>query len=257
MSGVRIAFGSLFLLAFSHCGAADLSNSITTSDGSQMLLVPAGAFTMGSTNEPDEMPIHQVTLPAFYIDKFEVTCQQYARFLKATGRKAPIDWPGGNMPVKWSNNPVVNVTFADAEAYAKWAGKRLPTEQEWEKAARGTDGRFYPWGNSMAGKKIASPTNDNSKDHMSPVGSFPDDVTPYGVMDMSGNAWEWTATWYDAYPGNTQLELEYGQKYRVIRGGGGIDYYGAFFTGRCTDRARSLPYGTYDGLGFRCAMDAK
>lgn len=209
---------------------------------------------MGSLEgEADEAPPRQVSLPAFYIDKLEVTHEQYARFLSATGRPAPVDWPGGKMPPKLARYPVVNVTWDDATAYARWAGKRLPTEAEWEKAARGTDGRVYPWGNSAAGRKVGS--GADTKEHLWPVGSFPDDLSPYGVMDLAGNAWEWTASWYEAYPGQEGVELEQGHKFRVIRGGGAIDYYGAVSSRRCADRARSTPYGTYDALGFRCVMD--
>ncbi len=226
-------------------------------DGAEMVLVPAGVFLMGSVDgDPDERPPRTISLPAFYIDRHEVTHEPYARFLEATGRKAPVDWPGGKMPAKLARHPVVNVTFDDAAAYAQWAGKRLPTEAEWEKASRGSDGRIYPWGNRLEGRKFAAPLGDNSKDHTWPVGSFPDDMSPCGAMDMGGNAWEWTDSWYGAYPGNDQLEIEYGRKYRVIRGGGAIDYYGAPSTGRCADRSRSLPYGTFDALGFRCVMDA-
>ena len=110
-----------------------------------MVLVPPGLFQMGSLEGPEnEKPRRTLELPAFYIDKYEVTCEQYARFLKATGRKAPVSWLDGRMPKKLAKYPVVNVTFADAEAYAKWAGKRLPSEAEWEKAARGSDGRIFP-----------------------------------------------------------------------------------------------------------------
>jgi formylglycine-generating enzyme required for sulfatase activity len=223
-----------------------------------MVLVPAGPFIMGSLEgDEDERPPRTVMLPAFYIDRFEVTHEQYAGFLQATGRKPPVDWPSGQMPPKLARHPVVNVTFEDAAAYASWAGKRLPTEAEWEKACRGSDGRTYPWGNSGQGRKTAAPLGDNSKDHTWAVESFPDDISPYGVMDMAGNAWEWTDSWYEPYPGNDRLEIEYGRKYRVIRGGGAIDYYGAAATRRCADRARSLPYGTYDALGFRCVQDIK
>jgi len=231
-----------------------LAKSLTAKDGSEMLFVPAGDFLMGSRDgDPDEAPPRRVTVPAFYIDKFEVTHEQYANFVNATGHRAPIDWPKGVMPPNLAKHPVVNVTFADAEAYAKWAGKRLPTEAEWEKAARGSSGFIYPWGNSPTGKKTAS--GDLAKQHTWPVGSFPDDQSPFGVMDMAGNVWEWTSSWYDVYPGNENLEIEFGKKFRVIRGGGAIDYYGAISTRRCADRARSVPYGTYDALGFRCVKN--
>lgn len=219
-----------------------------------MVLVAGGNFIMGSLDgEPDEAPPRTLSLPDFYIDRHEVTHEQYARFLTATRRKAPIDWAGGQMPPKLARHPVVNVTWDDAAAYAKWAGKRLPTEAEWEKAARGADGRTHPWGNSSAGRKSAS--GSDGRERLHPVGSFPDDTAPCGAMDMVGNAWEWTADWYAAYPGNEGIEIEYGKKYRVIRGGGAIDYYGAIASKRCADRARSVPYAAYDGLGFRCAAD--
>lgn len=221
-----------------------------------MVYVEAGRFTMGSLDgEKDETPPHTVNLPAFYIDKYEVTHELYARFITATAHKPPVDWPEGRMPPKLARHPVVNVTWNDANAYAQWAGKRLPTEAEWEKAARGIDGRTYPWGNAATGKRAASGADGKERTH--PVGSFPDDVSPCGAFDLAGNVWEWTADWYDAYPGNGELEIAFGRKYRVIRGGGAIDYYGAISTRRCADRARSVPYATYDGLGFRCVAEAR
>jgi gamma-glutamyl hercynylcysteine S-oxide synthase len=226
-------------------------------DDAEMVLVPAGPFMMGSLDgDSDEAPPHVKNLPAFYIDKFEVTHERYAKFLAATGRKPPVDWPDGKMPEKPASHPVVNVTFADAEAYASWAGKRLPTEAEWEKAARGSDGRIYPWGNSLSGKKTATPVGDNARDHTYPVGSFADDVSPFGAMDMAGNVCEWTTDWYDAYPGSDEKRVEFGKKYRVIRGGGAIEYYAHPFTLRSAQRGYALPYGTSDGLGFRCVLDA-
>jgi formylglycine-generating enzyme required for sulfatase activity len=252
------------LIAAGTCGqapAADLPSTVMGSDGAEMVLVPAGPFLMGSTDgEPDERPVHTVSVAAFYIDRYEVTHAQYAMFLQAKGHKPPIDWSGGKMPSGREKYPVVNVTWADADAYARWAGKRLPTEAEWEKAARGTDGRIYPWGNdaskkSAAGKDAQDPRRREGRTFA--VGSFPDDVSPSGAMDMAGNVWEWTADWYNAYPGNLNLELEYGHKYRVIRGGAAIDYYGKPSTRRCATRARSVPYGTFDALGFRCVKEAK
>ena len=239
------------------------TNRIIARDGGEMVFVPAGEFTMGSLDgDADEAPAHKVSLPAFYIDKFEVTHEQYAKFLtdiqSKLGRltvQPPVDWPNGQMPQKLAKHPVVNVTFADAEAYAKWAGKRLPTEAEWEKAARGSDGRIFPWGNST--NKNASAWGEVGKEHTWPVGSFTNDVSPFGAMDMAGNVWEWTTSWYDAYPGNPILELTFGKKYRVVRGSGALEYYGKPSTRRCAQRGRSVPYGTFDGLGFRCVMDLK
>jgi formylglycine-generating enzyme required for sulfatase activity len=220
-----------------------------------MVLVPAGEFIMGSLDgDADESPAHRVSVRAFYIDKFEVTHASYAKFVAATGYKAPIDWVGGTVSPRLSNHPVVNVAFADAEAYARWAGKRLPTEVEWERAARGTDGRMFPWGDSTT---TSSAWGEFGKEHTWPVGSFTNDVSACGAMDMGGNVWEWTSSWYDAYPGNGDLELAFGKKYRVIRGGGAIEYYGKPSTRRCAQRGRSVPYGTFDGLGFRCVKEAK
>jgi sulfatase modifying factor 1 len=237
-----------------HVPGAEV-RSHTGQDGAEMVYVEAGSFIMGSLDgEADESPPRKVNLPAFYIDKHEITHELYARFIAATGHKPPVDWPGGKMPLKLARHPVVNVTWNDATAYAKWAGKRLPTEAEWERAARGIDGRIHPWGNAT-GKRSASGADGKERTH--PVGSFPDDVSPCGAFDMAGNVWEWTADWYDAYPGNDQLDIAFGRKYRVIRGGGAIDYYGAISTRRCADRARSVPYATYDGLGFRCVADAR
>jgi formylglycine-generating enzyme required for sulfatase activity len=252
--GFKLMRTLFFLLTALSLKAQPLSE-IIGKDGSIMILVPAGSFSMGGTNELDETPARKVSVPAFYIDTCEVTHEQYANFLMATGRRAPLDWPDGKMPENLKNHPVVNVTWHDAAAYAAWAGKRLPSEAEWEKACRGSDGRIYPWGESGAGKKSA--TGPDAKESTFPVGSFPDDASPYGVLDMAGNAWEWTADWYKAYQGNDQFEVEFGNKYKVIRGGGAIAYDQKAATRRCADRNRSLPYGTHDALGFRCARDLK
>jgi iron(II)-dependent oxidoreductase len=201
------------------------------------------------------MPERRVTVPSFYVDTYEVTHEQYANFVMATGRRAPLGWLDGKMPQKMRKHPVVNVTWHDAAAYAAWAGKRLPTEAEWEKACRGSDGRIFPWGDSGEGKRSAAGLDAN--DSTFPVGTFPDDTSPYGVMDMAGNAWEWTADWYRGYPGNDQFDVEYGRKYKVVRGGGAISYEGKAATRRCADRNRSLPYGMHDALGFRCVKDAR
>ncbi|MEO6308523.1 MAG: SUMF1/EgtB/PvdO family nonheme iron enzyme, partial [Nitrospiraceae bacterium] len=122
-------------------------HEITGKDGAPMVLVPAGEFTMGSNDgSDDEKPAHQVSLDAYYLDKYEVTVWQYAKFLKARGVNGPPMWTTMDQPLH-QKRPVVNVDWSDANTYCEWAGKRLPTEAEWEKAARGTDGRVYPWGN--------------------------------------------------------------------------------------------------------------
>ena len=238
----------LIFLVLAATGRAGTTN--------EMAFIPAGTFVMGSNlHEADEAPERRVHLPAFYIDKYEVTHEDYARFLRATGRKPPIDWPGGTFPEGLAKHPVVNVTWHDATAYAAWSGKRLPTEAEWEKACRGTNGATNAPAQAASGEHAKDRTHPEGRTFR--VGSFPEDRSPFGVMDMAGNVWEWTADSYQPYPGNAELEIEYGKKFKVIRGGGAIDYYQAAATRRASDRARSLPYGAYDGLGFRCAKDAQ
>ena len=164
-----------------------------------MVLVPAGEFTMGSpTGDVDERPPHQVYLDSFLIDKHEVTVGQYAEFLQQAGGNAPSDWKTMNQ-LSHKKRPVSNVDWADAAAYCKWAGKRLPTEAEWEKAARGTDGRLYPWGNEPPTTRHANYGQSGSINNgaLAPVGSFEEGKSPYGVYDMAGNVWEWVSDWYD------------------------------------------------------------
>ncbi|MDE3019958.1 MAG: SUMF1/EgtB/PvdO family nonheme iron enzyme, partial [Nitrospirota bacterium] len=179
--------------------AAETPHYTTGQDGAPMVLVPAGEFTMGSNEVDDEQPIHQVHLDAFYMDTFEVTTSRYAAFLKATQLAPPRRWEEARLP-RDADRPVIGVTWFMADNYCRWAGKRLPTEAEWEKAARGTDGRAYPWGNE-------EPTNDRGNfgkprwtgyDTLAPVGSFKSGNSPYGIADMAGNVWEWVADWYAA-----------------------------------------------------------
>jgi len=157
------------------------------SSTSEMILIPAGEFIMGSAYDDD--PTHTVYLKAYYIDKCEVTVGQFTKFCSATKRNMPLQ-PEWN---KWENYPVVNVSWDDASAFASWAGKRLPTVAEWEKAARGTDGRKYPWGKDWDASKCNSGENSDLYEYTAPVGSFPSGASPYGVMDMAGNVMEWCA----------------------------------------------------------------
>jgi formylglycine-generating enzyme required for sulfatase activity len=165
-------------------------------DGGTLVLVPGGTFTMGSDRgDPQDGPAHLVRLSTYYIDQYEVTNRQFRKFLEETKYH-------GRPPGKWltdpklrsmpDNAPVVYVSYHDAEEYTIWAHKRLPTEAQWEMAARSADGRRYPWGDQQA--HWASPRKYRQID---PVGSFPEDVSPFGVFDMAGNAVEWVRDWYD------------------------------------------------------------
>ena len=235
-----------------------------------MVLVPGGEFFMGSTREevdraiaeckgtgvPEsnckewherELPRHRLNLDAFHIDRHEVTNAQFARFIQA-GNNAQGDWR--QYASGKDQHPVVNVTWHDAVAYCKWAGKRLPTEAEWEKAARGTDGRRYPWGETWE----PSRANGNmTVKTTTPVGSYPTGTSPYGIHDMAGNVWEWVSSLYRPYPyaatdGREDLT---GSERRVGRGGSWDDIPGLL---RSANRFRLDPTSQGDSLGFRCAQ---
>jgi len=229
------------------------------------LLIPAGKFIMGIKDDDPlglvwATPQRKVYLPAFYIDKHEVTNREYKRFIDSTGRNAPFDehsdtiyniynWKGGKYKENLDDHPVVNVDWHDADAYCRWAGKRLPAEEEWEKAARGDDGRYWPWGNEF--DKTRANTMDFGVEMTMPVGSFSEGASPYGVMDMTGSVFEWTSSWYKAYPGSKRKHPEYGEVYKVTRGSAwttDADPYG--FTMSRT--AQPLDY-KHRSTGFRCA----
>lgn len=205
-----------------------------------MVLVPAGPFIMGANESaPDESPRREVNLDAYYIDKFEVT---NARF-KAV-------FPAHTFPKGQEEFPVSNVSWNQATEYARSIGKRLPTEAEWEKAARGTDGREFPWGRDF------NPDFCNTKerdigDCLKP-GSSLGGVSPYGCFDMAGNVYEWVQDWYEAYPGNTQVTKDYGQIYRILRGGA---YTEPQFQARCARRHFDRMDAKKPTYGFRCAKD--
>lgn len=227
-----------------------------------MVAVIAGTYTIGRDGaDPLEQPEHRVDLPAFFIDRVEVTNAAYKTFVDATGHRPPSNWTGTSVPDGRDAFPVTGVTWQDAADYAAWAGKRLPTENEWEAAARGADGRIYPWGNGFRsgvaniGSKPDKPTPEQYPAGIKETGRYPEGASPAGADDMIGNAWEWVADEIKAYPGNTesQLDFEPGVTYRVIRGGAydGSKVNDATYRGYLDG---SLPYPK---VGFRCAKDAK
>jgi formylglycine-generating enzyme required for sulfatase activity len=200
----------------------------------ETILIPAGPFLMGEDLRP-------IFLPDFRIAKYPVTNEHYFRFVKATNHRPPDHWlRDGTYPSGLTHHPVVFVSWEDATAYAEWTGARLPTEAEWEKAARGTDGRLYPWGNEFI------PENCNSSESKSSstcsVETHPGGVSPYGVMDMAGNTWEWTSSLY-----------EEGQEWRVLKGGA-WDYKGIKDT-RCAHRVYFSTNFRNSAVGFRCCWD--
>ncbi len=232
-----------------------------------MVLVIGGDFRMGSDVSADiDKPSHEVKVLPFFIDKTEVTNEQYKAFIEETRRPAPPSWKDNSFPQGQENFPVTDVTWEDATEYAKWAMKRLPTEEEWEFAARGTDNRIYPWGleyqygmasvteNSTAEKQIGK---------LYPVGSFPGGQSPAGLMDMSGNVWEWTTSALIAYPGGRLDSKPNYKNLKVIRGGSyKSDPKQATTTFRRGWPATrdDWPEGTapdYSTTGFRCAKDVQ
>jgi len=219
-------------------------------DGKVLIALPRATFTMGSQHGyADEKPPHAVSVASFYIGKYEVTNAQYRRFVSASGHRSAGPWE--KYASQWDESaPVVCVSWHDARAYCAWAGLRLPTEAEWEFAARGRDGREYPWGNAWDASRAVF--SDNSGGRAQPVGSRPSGASAFGCLDMAGNVWEWCSSKYSPYPYNPNdgREDPGGSDVRVLRGGSWLDDAGGC---RAAIRLDDLP-GGFSGLwGFRPA----
>jgi eukaryotic-like serine/threonine-protein kinase len=271
------------------------SKQISAPDDMAMVYVPEGNFLMGSNEGPDsEKPTHTVWLNAFWIDQTEVTNLQFIKFVGESNyttdaeianwsylfemssekwvKVAGVNWRHPYGPTsaldKLENHPVSYMSWNDASAYCKWAGRRLPSEAEWEKAARGTDSRFYPWGDSKPSKYLlnyadknlsvgwADINSDDGYSFTSPVGHYPEGASPYGALDMSGNVWEWVNDWYDPnyYLSQTIWSNPTGpitKSGRVLRGG---SWYDTGTVTRSSFRLGYYPMDWYAYYGFRCAV---
>jgi sulfatase modifying factor 1 len=278
------------LLAFLHYASA-------TED---MVLVPQGEFFMGSPagteSFDDEHPFRKVFLSAFWIDRYEVSNGAYERFVHETGHRMPENmnpaatlWEHGAPIAGIADHPVINIGWDDAVQYCRWAGKRLPTEAEWEKAARGTDGRRYPWGNEWdlmkansasywggrtiddfessaswdafwikgEGAKISKEKGIKGEVLTTPVGSFPESVSPYGLYDMAGNVAEWVQDWYNPnYYKEAPLSDPQGPLRGAIKAMRGGSWLKPAISLRTSDRDWGLMDSHPSGTGFRCAQDA-
>ena len=209
-------------------------------DGAPMALVPGGEFLYGEGENQ-----RRLTLPSFYMDKYEVTTKQYLAFRQTTGRKERFK-VNELIQASAGDRPIIGVDWQDAEDYCRHYGKRLPTEEEWEKAARSTDGRIYPWGNAEPTQALASYDWDGKQrwqgyDSLSPVGAYDAGKSPYGIYDLAGSVTEWTSSEYDA-------------ETKVVRGGSWLSHPSAL---RAAHRRGVLPTYRLNALGFRCALDAR
>ncbi|MEE9257899.1 MAG: SUMF1/EgtB/PvdO family nonheme iron enzyme [Nitrospinaceae bacterium] len=243
---------------------------ISEIDGKEMVWVPAGEFIMGTDKtDPenthqqigavkplylDQHPERKIHLDAFYIDKLEVTNREFKKFIdSAQYGDQPMNWEEGNFPEGEGEHPVTHVIWNEALTYCLWAGKQLPTEAQWEKAARGPQGLHFPWGNEYEKGRANIGTEAARKS--APVGSYPGDIGPYGALDMAGNVMEWTADWFRPYPGNPNKDPRFGKRLKVLRGNG-FQKAGHYFLEAYRysfARTEADPDSYYENVGFRCS----
>lgn len=242
---LRSATVSSLVLVFLVAACSNLSKIGPRED---MVAVPAGSFSMGIDGPPveDDTPRHRVDLPSFWIDKYEVTNDGYRKCVEDAACTEPQDLRYYQDPF-YADHPVVFVTWYEARNYCRWDGKRLPSEAEWEKAARGPQGLIYPWGNQLNLRRLNA---DGRFGGTQPVESHPAGASPYGALDMAGNVWEWVADWYAAYPGSAFVSDFFGQKYKVVRGG---SWNHPALDARTYHRDIASPHRALAVVGFRCA----
>jgi formylglycine-generating enzyme required for sulfatase activity len=266
---LRISFLLLLLIGvlasadFAHAQLEllrkDRSLQQTAPADTPMVEIPAGEFAMGLDGVQaleDERPLHRVWVDRFSMDLHEVATGQYAEFLAATQRPAPWQWNSVDL-AQHRDRPVIGVDWSDADAYCRWKGRRLPTEAEWEKSARGTDGRLYPWGNWVPNKDIANfalGARFSYSQVLVPVQSYERGKSPYGLYHMAGNVWEWVQDWYavnyyEVSPEQNPQGPEAGQ-FKVLRGGSWSDLSKYLLT---YGRFKLPPETRNSYTGFRCA----
>ena len=239
-------------------GLPKLAATLLGKDGAPMVLVPAGEFTMGSEQgDDDEQPVHRVFLDSFYLDTFEVTNGRFAKFVAAIQSEPPWGFADQETPVRHAEQPVRWVNWLEATGYCLWAGKRLPTEAEWEKAARGPEGRLYPWGHDPPTPAHAVFGLKEGAETVSPIGNREKGTSPYGVHDLAGNLYEWVADWYDdafytPLPALNPRGPMAGTA-KVQRGG---SYINGPYRLRAAFRTKGEPTEHDPHVGFRCAQDA-
>jgi len=294
--GILILLGGGVSARAMHAGAehgddhAHGATAVEQDDFYAMVRVPGGAFRRGSTFEEnkhhlkmcrqadhncrlcwftDEFPSKMVEVDTFWIDMYEVTNEKYLEFVLATNHRPALDdtcetdpcregnlWKGASFPDSIRNQPVTQVSWYDADAYCRWRGKRLPSEAEWEKAARGPRGRMYPWGEESPEGRATFQKKWQGVDTMTDVGHFPGGVSLYSVYDMAGNVWEWVDDWYhkNYYAKGTKINPRGPTtgEFKVVRGGSWVNFGDSL---RSAFRRWSLPDVRFNDTGFRCARD--